>query len=341
MLNTYGSLKIENGESGKGKDIDIARIPEKQLIDMLRQLIVATRSSAKDAVFSLPVFSTFITLIDLPFMSDKELASSIPFEAKKYIPVPLEEVQFNWSIIEKISGPYGDGQPQNSAPLSPPTQIQALGGKIQVLFVAVPNDLIARYKNIAKSVGLKGTFEIETFSLVRALSLKGDSGKGVSVVVDMGFKSTEICLIDNGLLRLSHNFEVSGESITKAIQAVLNLDYGGAEDFKLKKGLKAPASEKSAVDAILSLINTIVFEMEKTIMNYQQMTGRKAQKIILSGGTANMPGLVDYLSNYLGIAVTVANPFSEISHSPALSQNLREVGPSFSVAIGLAKKNLV
>lgn len=342
MLNTYGELRIAGKAEGSNKIIDIMHIPEKQLIDMLRQLIIATRSTAKDAVFSLPVFSTFITLIDLPFMEKQELANSLVFEAKKYIPVPMEEVQFSWSVVENISGLPGQASASinKSSPL-PSAQLEAPSNKMQVLLVAVPNEIITKYKNIAKSLGVNAGFEIETFSLVRSLVKKGIDDKGVVVIVDMGFKSTEICLIDGGLLRLSHNFETSGASLTKALSTSLNVSFEGAEDLKTKKGLKLSFSEKSALDSLMPLIDMIVFEIERTIINYHQRTGRRAQKIILSGGTANMSGIVDYFSNHLGVVVTVADPFSRVSCPSSLNQNLRDLGPTFSVAVGLAEKNLV
>lgn len=342
LLNTYGELRIAGKAEGSNKIIDIMHIPEKQLIDMLRQLMIATRSTAKDAVFSLPVFSTFITLIDLPFMEKQELANSLVFEAKKYIPVPMEEVQFSWSVVENISG-FPEQVSVSSKRSSPllSAQLDAPSNKMQVLLVAVPNEIIAKYKNIAKILGVNAGFEIETFSLVRSLVKKGIDDKGVVVIVDMGFKSTEICLIDGGLLRLSHNFETSGASLTKALSTSLNVSFDGAEDLKTKKGLKLSVSEKSALDSLMPLIDMIVFEIERTIINYHQRTGRRAQKIILSGGTANMSGIVDYFSNHLGVVVTVADPFSRVSCPSSLNQNLRDLGPTFSVAVGLAEKNLV
>lgn len=327
VLNTYGALKLSEGQKDAEKEnTDILRLSDKQLSDLLRQLLFASRATAKDAVFSVPVFASFVTLIDLPQMSEREIAASLPYEARKYIPVPISEVQFNWSVLKpyELTG----GQPGPMA------------DKMQVLIAAVPKDVIAKYKNIAQGAGLKAEFEIETFSMTRALA-RIDMGQGAVIVADIGAKSTEICVIDEGLLRLSHNFETSGSNITQALSGALNLDLEKAEEMKMQKGIKSALAEKSAQDAILPLLDMIVFEIDRTNLNYQQRTGRRAQKIILSGGTANLPGFVDYLSNHLGIAVTIANPFSKISTPPVLDHVLREIGPSLIVAVGLAKRNLV
>lgn len=341
ILNTYGELKIsENNADGKIGKIDMSRMSEKQISDMLRQLMIAAKTNTKDAVFSIPVFSSFITLMDLPLMNDKELENSIPFEAKKYIPVPINEVQFSWSVVEKSSEKNGISQ---NIPINPIGSLSAGGSadKMQILLVAVPNEIMIKYKNIAKSAGLNANFEIETFSIVRSLIRKGIDDSGVAAIVDMGAKSTEIFVVDNGLLRMSHNFETSGANITRALSQSLNLSPEQAEDLKIKKGLKLSSSEKSATDSILPLIDMIIFEIERINTNYQQRTGRRVQRIILSGGTAKLPGLVDYVSNHMGITVSIANPFSKVSFSPVLDQILRDIGPSFSVSVGLAERNLV
>lgn len=345
VLNTYGELKIaEGGADGKPK-IDISHMSEKQLADMVRQLMIATKASAKDAVFSIPVFSSFVTLMELPVMSDKELQESIPFEAKKYIPVPINEVQFSWSIIAKPVEKKDVAKNKNSkespfANPASPLPVSGPVGKMQILIVAVPNEIVAKYKNISKLAGLNASFEIETFSVARSLIKKG-ADSGVVVVVDIGSKSTEICVVDDGLLRMSHNFETSGISITRALSQGLNLSFDQAEEFKTQKGVRLSASEKSAMDSVLPLIDMIIFEIERINTNYQQRSGKRVQKVVLSGGTANLPGLVDYISNHMGLAVSIANPFSGISFSPVLGPLLRDAGPTFSVAVGLAERNLL
>lgn len=340
-LSTYGELKIAGSKEGgdKADKADILHMPEKQFSELLKQLLIASKTTAKNAVFSIPVFSAFITLIDFPLLSDKELASSIPFEARKYIPVPVNEVQFSWSVVEKPASHPG-GAPVAPNPAIPAGIASASANKMQVLLVAVPNEIITKYKNIAKSIGIEAEFEIETFSITRSLIKKGINDKETVIIADIGSKSTEICLIDNGLLRLSHDFETSGSSITKALSSGMNLDTEKAEEMKIKQGMSS-VSERKIIDSIMPLIDMIIFEIERTASNYQQKTGRKTQRVILSGGTANLPGLVDYLSNHLGMVVSVADPFFGLSASQVLTPILRDIGPSFSVAVGLAERNLV
>lgn len=341
-LSTYGELRVASSKESGAKisdKADILHMPEKQFSELLKQLMTASKTTAKNAVFSIPVFSAFITLIDFPLLLDKELADSIPFEARKYIPVPVNEVQFSWSVVEKPALQSG-GALAAPNPAIPAGIVSASANKMQVLLVAVPHEIIAKYKNIAKSVGLEAEFEIETFSITRSLIKKGVNDKETVIIADIGAKSTEICLLDNGLLRLSHDFETSGSSITKALSSGMNLEPEKAEEIKIKQGMSS-LSERKITDSIMPLVDMIIFEIERTSANYQQKTGRKTQRVILSGGTANLPGLVDYLSNHLGMVVSIADPFFGLSASQILAPTLREIGPSFSVAVGLAKRNLL
>lgn len=341
-LSTYGELKISGSKEGseKADKADILRMPEKQFSELLKQLIIASKATAKNVVFSIPVFSAFVTSIDFPLLSNKELADSIPFEARKHIPVPMNEVQFSWSIVEKPALQSGGALPVAPNSAIPAGVASASANKMQVLLVAVPNEIIAKYKNIAKSIGLEAEFEIENFSITRSLIKKGVNDKEVVVIADIGSKSTEICLVDNGLLRLSHDFETSGNNITKALSSNMDIDPEKAEEIKIKQGMSS-ISERRIMDNIMPLIDMIIFEIERTSANYEQKTGRKTQRVILSGGTANLPGLVDYLSNHLGIIVSMADPFFGLIAPQILNPTLREIGPSFSVAVGLAERNLV
>lgn len=74
-----------------------------ELGSLIRRVIEEMRPKTKKAVISLPVASSFSTLVELPTMDENELAAAIPFEAKKFIPIPLEEVELDWSVVESTT----------------------------------------------------------------------------------------------------------------------------------------------------------------------------------------------------------------------------------------------
>ena len=115
----------------------------------------------------LPAYSTFLSLMKLPVMSDEELDEAIQFEAGKYIPIPLSEVTLGWSRSDN-----------------------------EVLLIAVPKTLSQRYVEIASSASLHlKALESETFSLVRALA---SEEKGNVLLLDIGAASSNITLVKDG-----------------------------------------------------------------------------------------------------------------------------------------------
>src|SRR3989338_6845448 len=104
---------------------------------MLRRLIKESGMKANEINMSIPIFSSFMTVMELPQMSEAEIGSAIQFEAKKYVPVPLESVVVDWSLIGEEAG------------------LSAQPGKILILLVAIPKDLINEYTVIANGAGLK------------------------------------------------------------------------------------------------------------------------------------------------------------------------------------------
>ena len=85
-------------------DQSILKLPDQEIVWGLKELIKKGGIKSKDVVASIPSFSTFTTVIEMPYLSEQELAKTLPFEARKYIPIPLNEVVLDWSIID-ISNP--------------------------------------------------------------------------------------------------------------------------------------------------------------------------------------------------------------------------------------------
>lgn len=207
-----GKTKLINyalAQTRKEAVFKIGEMKEAEISSLLRELIKEAKIDTRRASISLPVERTFTTVMDLPSMPEKELMAAIPFEAQKYVPVPVEEVVLDWTIIPS-------GQEQKSA------QNQPGRTGIQVLLVAVPREIINKITKIAKMAGLEiAALEQEAFSLAR--SLLGND-KSVFMIVDLGRKDTDLIVVDQGFIRLSHNLESTNkELILMEIDRVVNI----------------------------------------------------------------------------------------------------------------------
>jgi type IV pilus assembly protein PilM len=304
--------------------------------DIARSILAICKESnisERKAIFSIPDFASFSTNIDLPPMTKDEISQTVRFEARHHVPLPLAEVTLDWSIIE------GDLSDKKKTPLT-------------VLLVAVPNEIINQYRQIANmsNLELEG-LEVEIFGLVR--SLVGEDKKTIALL-DIGAQSTTISIIDQGILKVSHSFDVAGNELTQVLSKALNVDYKKAEEFKEKQGLKSLVSNipedgknkkpslitRKVGDILKPLIDLIITETKRTSQNFHQTKGKKVQKVIIAGGSALLPGLQDYIADDLKIETEIANPFSDITYPPILEGILRKMGPSYAIAVGMALKGL-
>jgi type IV pilus assembly protein PilM len=271
----------------------------------------------KQAIFSLPDFSSFFTSFELPPMSEEELSQAVRYEARQHVPLPLPEVTLDWTIVE---GEVSDTQRT----------------KLKILLVAVPNEVVNQYREISRLSGLQlVALEAEVFGLVK--SLVGQEKKTI-LLVDIGAQSTTCSVIENQTLKTSHSFDISGNELTRLIAKGLSVDYGKGENLKRKYGLSP--FKIGIRQILLPLVDLILAEIEKISQNFYRTEGEEIEKVVLAGGTALLPGLKEYIQNALKKEVEIANPFSNIFYPPILENNLKEMGPAYAIAVGMALSGL-
>jgi type IV pilus assembly protein PilM len=352
----------------KGSQIKSLGIPEKQMAEMIKQTIQESKIKSRKVSISIPVYSSFSTLIDLPPMPEKEIVQAIPFEARKYIPAPISEVILDWSVIEKIKEqpidntaksvrlPNSDAAEGSSAQNADGQKIKKIRNEkeslkeVQVLLVAVPKDVINKYDRIIRLAGLKlEAIEAETFSLAR--SLVGND-KSPIVIVDTGDRSSNISIVDRGYIRITHNLEIGGKEITKSLSQRMNISYEEAEEIKktISRNLFASQEREFNPGAANQLsgfeiketahpvLEAISDEVKKIIDHYQIKYNRRIEKCILAGSGLVLTGLVDDFAAKLDLEIFLGNPFARIIYFPILEPVIREIGPSLAVAVGLAMR---
>jgi len=287
-------------------------------------VIDEAKIKTKRVIFSIPDFSSFFTNIELPPMTIEELSQAVESEARQYIPLPLSEVTLDWQIIEgSISG-------QKKT-------------KLKILLVAVPNEVINQCQEITRLAELElVALEAEVFGLAR--SLVGDK-KDTVILVDIGAQSTTCSVVDNGFLKRSYSLDVSANELTAVLAKSLDVDYKKAEELKEKYGLEpidisAIEPRKNVREILLPLIDSIIAEIKKISLSFCQAEGKDIKKIIVTGGSAMIPGLKKHFEENFKKEIEIANPFLNIFYPPILEKKLKEMGPSYSIAVGMALRGL-
>jgi type IV pilus assembly protein PilM len=250
----------------------------------------------------------------------KDLASAINWEAKKVIPMPLEEMILDWKKIDN----------KNEA-----------GGKdnMMILLTSAPRTLVKKYIEIFKNAQINLlSLETETFAMIR--SLLGND-KSTAMIVEIGAKTTSFNIIDQNVPILNRSIDVGGWTITKAIANNLNIGLERAEQFKYDLGISSiDTADSSIPKTITESISPIVNEIKYALSLFQSKSTRKVDKIILSGGSALLINFTSYLSKILNINVLAGNPWSRISCPVELKPLLDEIAPRMGIAIGLALREM-
>lgn len=329
-LDTYGSLSvspyIEGVETGQW-----ANANEEVLHTVLSSLLQEAKVTTTTAGVSIPFHSTLISLIEVPLLSDEKIAQTIPFEAKRYIPVPLEDVSLDWFIIPEVllnqeSRPIFENKDGNKDEER----------KRKVLLVAIHNHEIIKHKNILSKTKLETRFfEIEIFSTLR--SSVYESGLPV-IVIDIGARSSKFYIVEHGIVLRSFFINQGGQNISQAVSHAEGVSFKEAEQKKREFGFRINNRETRHA---MSLVTDEIFtEANNAIIEFEQRYHQSVSKMILTGGGAAMKGLFDEAEKKTSISVEIANPFARLRHPALLSESLKENGSEFSVAIGAALRAL-
>jgi type IV pilus assembly protein PilM len=182
------------------------------------------------------------------------------------------------------------------------------------------------------------SLETESFALVRSLI---GNDPTPAMLVNFGAMTTTISVIEHAIPLLNRSIDIGGRNITKKIAYSLKISEDKASHFKQDVGIadltlpnsKAP---QIIVDALEPVTSEIIYA--KNI--WQSQFGKSINKIVLTGGSANLPGLSDYLTKEIGIKTFLGDPWARVSYPEDLKPVLNEVGTKLSVALGLAMRNI-
>lgn len=319
VLQTYGIASSASNLSAKDSHSAIS-----QTAGVLRELMKRAGVTTNKAVASLPNNVVFTSVIELPKIPENELKKAVEFEAKKYIPLPMEEVALSWTVL--LDHPIKVTRETNLGQLKPDDTKQ------KILITAVPTIVIDNYVKMFQMAGVEPqALEIEALALIRSVVAEDMTAM---LLIDIGAKSTSINLVDNGYLRLSKNLSVGGDSITTTISQSLAVNFSRAEQFKKDFGMTAQGQQ---IPQVMRPVLDIIKNESMQLINIFESHGEHIGHIILTGAGSKLPGFAEYIAT-LGRPVTLANPWSHVSYPADLKPVIEPLGLNLGVAIGLAMR---
>lgn len=312
-------LKSAGAVGYQGNSVDkITSDKEKaDFASLIKKLLADAKITGKKVNISLPETSVFSRMMKFPLLSDEEIESAIKWEAEEFIPFSLTDAVMRHAILER----------------------QETGNPPQVLVqvVAVAKSLVSKYVSVLESAGLEvNTVETELSSLARVFGKETDE---VTLIVELGAHATNIGIVKADQLFLSRSVSSGGDAFSRAISLSLGVSVLQADQYKASYGLEKKQLDGKVGQSIIPVLRIIADEIKKTIHYFQQEArGQAPSSVILTGGSAGLPGLSAALTEMSGLEVSVGNPFTngKIVVDESSLNSLKNFAPLYAVSCGLA-----
>jgi type IV pilus assembly protein PilM len=256
----------------------------KAVQEMFKHHLVGDITTNRVAL-SVPIAHAFTRSMEVPDLSNKELAEAVDNEAEQYIPASTEDLYIDY------------------------TRVQTSGDKASVFIVGMPRRIINSYDTLARMLGLEAVV-MQTSSGAGAHLFARDAQSDIpTVLVDFGSDSADITVYDDGPV-VSGTVACGGEQLTEAIVKGLDVTEKEALLIKTKYGLNLSKKQTKIEAALDPMLGLLVKEIRRTIRYFEEHASGKQtiSQIVIAGGGANMPGVAEYLTRTLRIAVRSFDP---------------------------------
>lgn len=302
--------------------------------EALKAMMEKSGAVADSAVAALPGGAVFSTVLMLPHIPEAEMENAVRFAARDVIPADIDEMVLGWSRVGSEAHMTTDlAQAKEPVKMEEVKKGEEGEGPVPVFITAAPKDVVDRYIAVFEKLQITLlSLEVETFSLTRSLLSPSDKA---TLLIDFGSRATTFHIIDGGIPRVSHTIDFGGYDITKNLGEALGIPEQEAETIKNNLGI-SNAQEASARTHLEGLVKRQIEKAKDLLSLYEQKQSKKISKSILIGGGANLVGLSPYWSKELGMQSTIGDPWKGLAYPATIEPILKEIGPRFGVAVGLA-----
>ncbi|NIA16975.1 MAG: type IV pilus assembly protein PilM, partial [Planctomycetes bacterium] len=312
-----------------GKILSSPNITQQQrseiIAETLRTFAQRNNIGVEDIAMSVPGQSSFARFVKLPPVEPKRVPEIVRFEAVQQIPFDINEVEWDWQVMEKPDSP-----------------------DVEVGIFAIKNDLVSGYLENFSSERLKITLvqmaPIALYNYIHydSSELDSDDGKAI-VVLDMGAENTDLIVCTKSSL-WQRCIPLGGNAFTNAIAEAFKLKFSKAE--KLKRGAVMSKYARQIFHSMRPVFTDFAAEIQRSLGYYSNVNQDvDFSKIIVLGGGFKLQGLVKYLGQTLQLPIVRPDSFEKLSvgadvSSAKLHENIADFGVVYGLglqALGRAK----
>ncbi len=310
QLVTAASMPAATGETWEKVGVDAAAAT---VVKLLREAGVKFKST----VMAVPQDQVSMQLVKLPLMTNAEIDQALSWQVEQYLPLPKSEAVWSWEVVKR----------------------DTVAAELEVALTAIPRARAIWYRQVMERSGLEpAALEPELSAISRSTV---DAAAGLTLVVDIGAKATDMGIVRSGQLLVARAVPTAGEAFTRAIATALGLDVTVAHQYQATYGLDQKQLGGKLTEAMRPVVTILATEMKKTLDFYgEKHVGEAVKTVVIAGGVAAMPGIVAELSARLGLEVTVGDPFRQVVLDEKQKQTLGAEGPFYATVVGLAMKEV-
>jgi len=276
---------------------EMARLPQIRVaVAELAEKLKIGKTKLRYAISGQSVFTRFIKL---PPIEDDNIEQLVAFEAQQHVPFPIDEVIWDWQLLESGSG------------------------EKEVALVAIKGDALNDMNDIVFEAGL-GTAEVDAspMALYNALRYNYPDLEETTLLIDIGAKTCNLIYLEGNRM-FTRSVAVGGASVTSAIAKEYGVTFSEAESQKCSNGLVALNTvHTSEMDEPTAALATVIrnalgklpAEIARTTNYFRSQHGGSAPKqVLLAGGGANLPHIADFFQDKLRLPVEFFNPLQRVS----------------------------
>ena len=270
----------------------------------------------RNVAISISGTSVIIKRLTVEVEKKTELEGQVFWEAEQYLPFDINEVYMDYSVLS----------PQST-------------GSVDVILVAAKQDVLDSYMGCVQDAGfVPKIVDVDFFALQHVFEANYQTpASQSSCLVDIGAASLKLLIVHDGIPVFTKESLMGGNNLTNEIQKHLDLSFADAESLKVSaQGVGTPQE----VQELVGIMNeNVAAEVKRGIDFYNaSSSGAPVGGIYLTGGSAKLPNLVNFVANATGIQCQILNPFNVVSYDPEKLTDAEavEIAPMAALALGLS-----
>ena len=235
-------------------------------------------------VVAMQTHCLFSRVLTIPFTDPKKVAQVIPYETEELIPLGLDHVVLDHTILD------------------------VRDGESTVLVTAIPHDRMAPYLELLANAGIDPVLiDLDSLSLFHFYRYALVHSARDIVLIDIGASRSTLCLVRGGTLRAIRSIMIGGETLTRKLAAQRGWTHATAEAEKQHLSVPVHESELEATDpssnALRNFLHSFTIEVQNTIQAHEAATDQTISHLYLCGGGAKLNGLSEYLARRFHVQV--------------------------------------